>query len=130
MAKTISKAAKELGINIETIRFYERQKLIQQPPKPIQGYRQYPEKTIERIRFIKNAQELGFTLNEVANLIQLNDKPCAQVQILAEQKLATVKEKIAGLQRLESALNTLVSQCHHNLDDNHCPIIDSLQKNL
>ncbi|MDF1762017.1 MAG: Hg(II)-responsive transcriptional regulator [Oleibacter sp.] len=127
MAKTISKVAKTLAINVETIRFYERRGLIEQPAKPEVGYRHYPNDTINRIRFIKRSQELGFTLNEIANLLNLNDSPCGQVQELAEHKLAAVKEKMVDLRRLEKALNALLAQCQSNEDDSHCPIIDSLQ---
>ncbi|KXJ50655.1 MAG: MerR family transcriptional regulator [Thalassospira sp. Nap_22] len=127
MAQTISKVAKTLAINVETIRFYERRGLIEQPAKPEVGYRHYPNDTINRIRFIKRSQELGFTLNEIANLLNLNDSPCGQVQELAEHKLAAVKEKMVDLRRLEKALNALLAQCQSNEDDSHCPIIDSLQ---
>lgn len=126
MTRTISKVAKELNINVETIRFYERKNLIVQPIKPETGYRKYPDETVNRIRFIKRAKDLGFTLDEIANLLSLNDRPCSQVQELAEHKLSTVTEKMADLQRLESALQTLLMQCRSNDDDNHCPIIDSL----
>jgi MerR family mercuric resistance operon transcriptional regulator len=127
MTNTISKVASELGINIETVRFYERRGLIDQPIKPEVGYRHYPDDTVNRIRFIKRSQELGFALDEIANLLSLNDKPCSQVQELAEQKLSAVKEKMADLQRLEKALNGLLVQCNNNEDDNRCPIIESLQ---
>lgn len=127
MTNTISKVASELGINIETVRFYERRGLIDQPIKPEVGYRHYPNDTVNRIRFIKRSQELGFALDEIANLLSLNDKPCSQVQELAEQKLSAVKEKMADLQRLEKALNGLLVQCDNNEDDNRCPIIESLQ---
>lgn len=69
MTRTISRLAKELGVNIETIRFYERKGLIQQPPKPTTGYRHYPSETVNRIHFIKRAQELGFTLDEIVHLL-------------------------------------------------------------
>ncbi len=127
MTRTISKVAKTLNINVETVRFYERRGLIAQPPKPEIGYRQYPEDTVNRIRFIKRAQELGFTLEEIANLLSLNDRPCSQVQDLAEHKLSAVKEKMADLHRLEKALKALLVQCHNNDDESHCPIIESLQ---
>ena len=127
MTRTISKVAKELEINIETVRFYERRGLIEQPPKPELGYRDYPDETVNRIRFIKRSQELGFTLDEIANLLSLNDRPCGQVQELAEHKLAAVKEKMTDLRRLEKALKGLLTQCRNNDDDSHCPIIDSLQ---
>jgi MerR family transcriptional regulator, mercuric resistance operon regulatory protein len=127
MTQTISKVAKVLAINVETVRFYERRGLIEQPAKPEVGYRHYPDDTINRIRFIKRSQELGFTLEEIANLLNLNDSPCGQVQELAEHKLAAVKEKMADLRRLEKALKGLLAQCHENDDESHCPIIDSLQ---
>ena len=127
MNRMISKLAKALNINVETVRFYERWGLITQPPKPDTGYRHYPEETVNRIRFIKRAQELGFTLDEISNLLSLNDYPCSQVQDLAELKLIAVKEKMADLRRLEKALKALLAQCQSNDDDSHCPIIDSLQ---
>jgi MerR family mercuric resistance operon transcriptional regulator len=127
MTRTISKVANAAGINIETVRFYERKKLIAQPTKPTTGFRHYPDETLARIHFIKRAQELGFTLDEVSNLLSLNDRPCSQVQELAEQKLSAVKEKLANLSRLEEVLQSLLAQCHNNDDENRCPIIHSLQ---
>ncbi len=125
--RTISLLAKELGINLETIRFYERKGLIQQPTKPQQGYRHYPDSLLNQIRFIKRAQELGFTLDEIQNLLQLEQQPCQQVQALAEHKLTLVQQKIADLQRLESALTQLLTECKSNDDPDACPIIHSLQ---
>ena len=81
--RTISMLAKELSVNVETIRFYERKGLIKQAPKPMQGYRHYPKETVNRIHFIKRSQELGFTLNEIEGLLALNDSPCSKVQELA-----------------------------------------------
>ncbi len=127
MTKTISKVAKELDINVETVRFYERRGLIEQPIKPDMGYRHYPQETVNRIRFIKRAQELGFTLNEIGNLLSLNDSPCRQVQEMAELKLQTVREKKADLCRLEKALMEQLAQCHNNDNERYCPIINSLQ---
>jgi len=127
MSRTISKVAKEIGINIETVRFYERRGLIKQPVKPIQGYRQYPTATINRIRFIRRSQELGFTLNEIEGLLSLNDNPCNQVEELARKKLAAVQAKQTDLQLLEKALLEHIEQCQSNEDDTCCPIIDSLQ---
>lgn len=130
MTRTISRLAKELGINIETIRFYERKGLIQQPPKPTTGYRHYPSETVNRIHFIKRAQELGFTLDEIVHLLSLEDSPCNEIQALANNKLEKVQAKILDLRRLENALEALLSQCHENDDKSHCPIIDSLQPPL
>lgn len=130
MTRTISRLAKELGINIETIRFYERKGLIQQPPKPTPGYRHYPNETVNRIHFIKRSQELGFTLDEIVHLLNLEDSPCREVQALANTKLEKVQSKIHDLKRLEGALEALLSQCNENDDESHCPIIDSLQPPL
>ncbi len=125
--RTISKLAQEAGVNVETIRFYEKKGLIQQPQKPIQGYRQYPDETLERIRFIKRAKELGFTLDEIAHLLSLEELPCSQVQALSQHKLNTVQAKIKDLNRLEKALIELLKQCNNNEDESCCPVIDSLQ---
>ena len=127
MSRTISKIAKEIGINIETVRFYERKGLIKQPVKPLQGYRQYPTETVNRIRFIRRSQELGFTLNEIEGLLSLNDNPCNQVEELAKKKLVAVQAKQADLQLLEKALVEHIGQCQSNEDDTCCPIINSLQ---
>lgn len=124
---TIGQAAKQLDIHIETIRFYERKGLIEQPPKPESGYRHYSTDSINRIRFIKRAQQLGFTLKEIINLLSLNDQPCSQARELAEQKLASVKQKIQDLQQLEVGLKEMIKQCTNNASEEHCPIIDSLQ---
>ena len=127
MSRTISKIAKEIGINLETVRFYERKGLIEQPIKPLQGYRQYPIATVNRIRFIKRSQELGFTLKEIEGLLSLNDNPCNQVEELARKKLIAVKTKQADLLLLEKALLEHIGQCQNNEDESCCPIIDSLQ---
>ena len=127
MSRTISNLADAAGVNIETIRYYERRGLITQPPKPAQGYRTYPQTTLARILFIKRAQELGFTLEEIANLLSLGEAHCPEVQELAAQKLASVRAKMADLRRLEIVLDDLLNQCATNPDQTHCPIIESLQ---
>lgn len=125
--RTISKLARDAGVHVETIRFYEKKGLIQQPPKPAQGYRHYPDEALDRIRFIKRAKELGFTLDEIAHLLSLEELPCSQVQALSQQKLDSVQSKLKDLVRLEKALIELLIQCSNNEDENHCPVIDSLQ---
>lgn len=127
MSNTIGQTAKKLRINVETIRFYERRGLIAQPPKPATGFRHYPQKTIERIGFIRRAQELGFTLNEIAGLLTLNDQPCSQVEELTEQKLREIRRKLNDLRRLEQALTVILTECRSNADKQHCPVISSLQ---
>lgn len=122
----ISDLAKAAGVNVETIRYYERRGLIIQPLKPDQGYRDYPETTLERVLFIKRAQELGFTLEEIANLLKLGDDNCISVQEIAENKLVSVRAKIADLCRLESVLDNLVTQCKCNPSESSCPIVETL----
>ena len=123
---TISQLAKSAGVNVETIRYYERQKLIEQPERPAQGYRQYPEETLTKVLFIKRAQYLGFTLSEIDVLIKLSSGPCNEVQHLAEHKLDRVQAKIKDLKHLEQSLKNLISSCQSNPDSASCPIIDSL----
>ncbi len=123
LQKTISKVARMLEISVETIRYYERRGLIQQPAKPPQGYRQYNDDTISRIRFIKRAQALGFTLDEISTLLSLHDHPCRQVEKLAQSKLTSVQEKIQDLQSLERALTALLQQCNDNEDETRCPVL-------
>jgi MerR family mercuric resistance operon transcriptional regulator len=124
--RTISKLAKEIGVNVETIRFYERKNLIEQPVKPETGYRHYSDEIVNRVWFIKRTQELGFSLKEIENLLRLNDSPCSQVEELAETKLKSVVEKINDLKKLQTALTELLTVCQSNIDKNSCPVIDSL----
>lgn len=126
MENTIGQLAKRAGVNVETIRYYEHRGLIEQPIKPAQGYRTYPQATLVRILFIKRAQGLGFTLEEIASLLSLGEAHCPEVQEIAELKLDSVRTKIADLHRLESVLNNLVRQCRINPDQSHCPIVESL----
>lgn len=128
MTRTISKLAKELSINIETIRFYERKGLIEQPQKPATGYRHYSDEILQRIHFIKRSQDLGFTLQEINSLLHLELQSCDEAKKLAENKFIKIQAKIADLKRLETALNTLLTQCKNNSDHVPCPIIESLQK--
>jgi MerR family mercuric resistance operon transcriptional regulator len=123
---TISQLTKSAGVNVETIRYYERQNLLEQPEKPLQGYRQYPEATLTKVLFINRAQHLGFTLSEIDALIELSVGSCHEVQHLAEHKLDVVQAKIKDLKRLEKSLKHLVSSCRSNPDTASCPIIDSL----
>jgi MerR family copper efflux transcriptional regulator len=112
---TISKAARQAGIGIESVRFYERRGLIHQPLKPAAGgFRDYPPETVSRLRFIREAQELGFSLDEIAELLSLRADPkanCAEVQRRAEIKLTEVQCKIKRLQDIGAALDRLISAC-------------------
>ena len=128
---TISKAAKRAGIGIETVRFYERRGLITQPLKPAAGgFRDYPPETVSRLRFIREAQELGFSLDEIAELLTLRADPkanCAQVQRRAEAKLAEVKRKVERLQGIGTALERLIEACPGKGALGACSIIETLE---
>lgn len=123
--KTIGKVGKELGINLETIRFYERHGLIVQPVKPESGYRHYDEMTIKRLRFILKAKTLGFTLKEISSLLSLS-YDCKQIELIGLKKLALVRDKIADLQRLEKVIEDMTKSCSYNQESMNCPLIESL----
>jgi MerR family mercuric resistance operon transcriptional regulator len=126
MSLTIGNLASNAGVNVETIRYYERRGLIDQPVKPKTGYRRYDEAILDRILFIKKAQGLGFQLDEIKNLISLANGHCSEIQSLAEAKLGDVQSKIKDLQRLETVLVDLVRQCNARVNKADCPIIDAL----
>ena len=125
----IGQLAKLTGINIESVRFYERKGLIVQPFKPQEGYRKYPEETLQRILFIKRAQRLGFTLDEISDLLAMEKAKCSEVQELAKLKLEDVQSKLADLSRMESVLDDLLKSCKTNPNNTDCPIIDTLINN-
>ncbi len=127
---TIGKVARRTGIGVETIRFYEREKLLPEPARdPSNGYRRYPESTVARLQFIARAKELGFTLRETRELLELRAGPatCGTVRAKAEEKLGDVRRKIEDLRRIERALRTLAEACPGEgaLDD--CPILGALE---
>lgn len=128
----IGQVAKAAGVHVETIRFYERRGLIQQPEKPLYGIRRYPAEIVARIRFIKHAQSLGFTLGEVRELLVLRiDSPatCAEVQRRAKQKLTKVQEKILALRTMETVLDSLVHACEQrDLVHPTCPILQVMDE--
>lgn len=126
---TIGKAAAEAGVSVETIRFYERRGLIQQPPKG-EGYRVYPAEMVARVRFIRQAQQTGFSLREVQELLSLRADPaadCADVRRQAAQKIEEVDRKIADLQRVRAALETVVSVCPGRGELTDCTIMAALE---
>lgn len=128
---TIGRAAKAAGVRIATIRFYERRGLIAQPPKPESGYRIYPSGTVTRIHFIREAQEIGFSLAEVAELLALRADPqadCADVRGRAIEKRAEVQAKLAQLSRMQDALDELIASCPGGGDVKACTILDAMQR--
>ena len=126
---TIGQVAREAGIGVETVRFYERQGLIEEPSRRASGYRQFDEGVVNRLRFIRKAKELGFTLNEIKELLSLKVAPsssCADVKGRAEAKIADIEEKIRTLQRMKRALVELTKACKGDGPTNECPILESL----
>ena len=123
---TIGRLARQAQVNVETVRYYERVGLVQQPRKPASGYRQYPVELVKRIGFIKQAQSYGFTLNEIRELLALGDGRCSDVKNRAIEKKAHIEQQIADLTRLRDTLNELISRCKSNDDSYTCPIIETL----
>lgn len=125
---TIGRVAAAAGVNVETIRYYQRRGLLEEPTKPPGGYRNYPTQMVKRIRFIKRAQALGFTLEDVSGLLQLSNRnACAKTRDLAARKLALIQEKLSELAIMRDALAKLVDQCDRKLKRGACPIIEILQ---
>ena len=123
---TIGILAKAADVNIETIRYYQRIGLITEPQKPFQGYRVYPAETLQRIKFIKRAQQLGFSLQEIEELLQLGEGQCNDVRLRAEQKRSQIDKQIKDLQSLRHTLGQLIDACHDNNSTNHCAIVEAL----
>jgi len=126
---TIGQVAKQAGVGVETIRFYERKKLIAKPPRRPAGFREYPREVVERVLFIRHAKELGFSLREVAELLSLRVHPkrsCAAVERRATAKIAEIEDKIRSLQRICRSLKTLTKACADRQPTSDCPILESL----
>lgn len=129
MRWTISKIAAAAGVGVETIRYYERRGLVEQPKAMRTAFREYPESVIARVRFIKRAQELGFTLEEIAELLALTEQSGItrkEVRDLAQQKLVMIREKLQDLIRMEATLSKLVRSCSGKGSLAGCPIIEAL----
>ncbi|MDE2087892.1 MAG: Hg(II)-responsive transcriptional regulator [Xanthomonadaceae bacterium] len=128
MSYTIGRLAKATEVHVETIRYYQRRGLVPEPAKPLGGIRRYEEVHARRLRFIKHAQTLGFSLDEVSDLLTLEDgRHCREAEELGANKLAMVRERIVQLQRVEQALASLVNQCHCNTGQVRCPLIAALE---
>ncbi len=126
---TIGALAQVAGVNLETIRFYQRKGLMPEPARVDGGTRRYGATALARVRFIKSAQRLGFSLDEVAELLRLDDGAhCRDARELARQKLVDVRERLADLVRIESVLDQLVERCGSARGKVACPLIASLQQ--
>lgn len=126
---TIGHVARRAGVNVETIRFYQRRELLPLPPRPESGHRSYPEETVARVRFIKHAQELGFSLAEISELLSLRMEAgvsCADVKRRAQVKLADVETRMQSLRKMKSALTKLIGACAGEGPTSACPILEAL----
>lgn len=133
MDLTVGKLAKEAGVNLQTIHYYEKRKLIPAAKRTPGGYRQYSPDMVHRIRFIKRGQELGFSLREIHELLNLrhtSSNKCSQVRQKAEVKIHEIEKKIDSLKKVKAALSQLKSQCTDNIRADHtseCPLLDALE---
>ena len=128
---TIGHLAKEAGVNLETVRYYERRGLIPKPPRSQSGYRLYPAEAARRLRFIQRAKELGFSLREIKELLSLRVSPRtsrAEIQQRAEGKIADIRAKIQSLHSIEKSLRKLTKACGGCGPVSDCPILGSLDR--
>ncbi|RMD82376.1 MAG: heavy metal-responsive transcriptional regulator [Candidatus Dadabacteria bacterium] len=126
----IGELAKRAGVNLQTIYYYERRGLLPAPPRVGGNYRAYPPEAVARVRFIRRAQQLGFTLSEIEELLSLRARPrarCREVYQRAERKLVQIDEKIRALRAMRKALVSLMSQCQGKAPASECPILDALE---
>lgn len=126
---TIGTLAKEAQVNLQTIRYYEREGLLPEPPRRPSGYRMFSSDSVRRVRFIKRAQELGFSLTEIKELLALRvdaKTSCAEVKSRARAKLADVEQKISALRAMKTALQELMATCTGRGPVSECPILESL----
>ena len=129
IALTIGQLAEQAGIGVETIRFYEREGLIPDPPRRASGYRTYGPDSVNRLRFITNAKELGFSLKEINDLLSLrvgNGVSCADLRERAQQKLSDIHAKIQSLNRMKRGLERLATACRGRGPTSDCPILEAL----
>ena len=125
---TIGAFAAAAGVNLETVRYYQRKGLLIEPDKPSGSIRRYAQADVARVKFIKGAQRLGFSLDEVMGLLALDDgTPCREARTLGQHKLDDARERLATLQRIESALARLVKNCDRACGTVSCPLIAALQ---
>lgn len=126
---SIGQLAKETGVTVEALRFYEKQGLVAAPARTNAGYRQYPPDTVRRVKFIQHAKEVGFTLNDIAQLLALRQEPgtsCADIKLKATDKIKDVESKIRELQRIREALQRMVINCTSKSNLSECPILEEL----
>lgn len=126
---TIGQVARQSGVDVETIRFYERKGLIPQPPRPESGFRRYPQEAVTRIRFIRRSKALGFSLREIKELLSLrvdSKTTCDEVRGRAEAKIADIEGKVRHLREMKRALAKLTAACRGKGPTAECPILEAL----
>ena len=131
MTMTIGQVASGAGVNIQTVRYYERRGLLPKAPRTASGYRQYDADAVARLRFIKRAQDLGFSLEEIAGLLELrveHGAACAAVEATAKEKIAMVEKKIGELERMRMVLAELARACELREPTSDCPILETLSE--
>ena len=129
---TIGQLAKRADVGVETVRFYERKGLLEEPDRRASGYRQYDEDVVRRLEFIRRAKELGFTLKEIKELLSLKIDPsttCADVKGRAETKIKDIESKIRTLQRMKRALVKVTKSCSGSGPTSECPILEAIETN-
>ena len=129
MGLKIGEVAERGGVNLQTIRYYEREKLLPEPPRLASGYRVYPDDTVKRVRFIKRAQEIGFTLAEIRELLAIRidaDRDSSEVRAIAQAKISDIEDKIQTLQRMKEALGRITDRCSGCRPVSDCPILESI----
>lgn len=125
----VGELAKRAGVNPQTIHYYERRGLLREPPRTASNYRAYPDDAVVRVRFIKHAQELGFSLEDIKELLTLRAEPgarCSDVLEKVQAKNREIEAKIASLERMRAALAGLMDECRGTLPISECPILESL----
>src|SRR2546428_5951312 len=127
---SIGQVARRAGVGVETVRFYEREGLLEEPPRRASGYRQYSEEVVKRIGFIKRAQQLGFSLKEISELLLRVDAQtsCEEVKGRTEAKIAEVERKMVELHRMRQALLQVHSLCTGQGPTGRCPMLDALNQ--
>lgn len=128
--RTIGRLARAAGVGVETIRFYQRKRLLRTPDRAFGGIRRYADSDVERLRFIKRSQRLGFSLAEIDDLLKLDDGAhCDEAAAIAAARLAGVRTRLADLRRIESGLARLVERCRTQRGRVPCPLIAALHAN-
>jgi len=127
---TIGEVAAQAKVHIETLRYYERRGLVARPPRNASNYRRYPQDAVRRVQFIKRAQEIGFCLKDIKELLSLRAAPeaeCGEIRAHAEAKIKAINEKIDALLAMKNALSTLVAECSGQGPLTECPILESIE---